>query len=99
MPEPRPTVYIETSAISYLTARPSRDLVIAAHQQITRDWWETALPKYKAVISPIVLEEIAKGDSQAAQKRLDRVSDFTILEFTLEVRTLAEIYFAAVQIP
>ncbi|MBO1346719.1 MAG: hypothetical protein EBE86_004670 [Hormoscilla sp. GUM202] len=35
MPEPRPTVYIETSVISYLTARPSRDLIVAAHQQIT----------------------------------------------------------------
>jgi len=92
MPELKPTVYIETSVISYLTARQSRDLIVAAHQQIPRDWWETALPKYKAVISPTVLEEIAKGDSQAAQKRLDRVSSFTILELTREVRTIAEIF-------
>lgn len=56
MPELKPTVYIETSVISYLTARQSRDLIVTAHQQIPRDWWETALPKYKAVISPTVLE-------------------------------------------
>ncbi|MCR4292677.1 MAG: hypothetical protein NUV76_07355 [Candidatus Kuenenia sp.] len=48
------TVYIETSVISYLTAKPSRDLIVAAHQQITNDWWETALPNYDAFISPIV---------------------------------------------
>jgi hypothetical protein len=38
---PRPTVYVETSVVSYLTARPSRDLLLAAHQQVTRDWWAT----------------------------------------------------------
>lgn len=99
MVEPKPTVYIETSIISYLTARPSRDLIVAAHQQITRDWWETALPKYEAVISPIVLDEIAKGDSQAAQLRLEQVSDFAILAITPEVRSLANLYFEALQIP
>lgn len=34
-------VYIETTVVSYLTARPSRDLIVAAHQQITHDWWDT----------------------------------------------------------
>lgn len=35
----RPTVYVETSIVSYLAAHPSRDLVTAARQQITHTWW------------------------------------------------------------
>ena len=99
MVEPKPTVYIETSIISYLTARLSRDIIIAGHQQITRDWWEEALPNYNAVISRIVLEEISRGDAQAAQRRLAQVSDFPLLQVTSEVSTLADIYFEALQIP
>ena len=35
----KPKVYIETSIISYHTAQPSRDLIVAGHQQITQEWW------------------------------------------------------------
>ena len=31
----KPRAYIETSVISYLTARPNLDLIVAAHQQVT----------------------------------------------------------------
>ena len=99
MVEPKPTVYIETSIISYLTARPSRDIIVAAHQEITRDWWNEVLPNCNAVISRIVLEEISRGDAQAAQRRLDRVLDFPMLEVTTEVRSLARTYFEALQLP
>lgn len=95
----KPAVYIETTVISYLTAKPSRDLIIAAHQQITREWWDMALPHFEAFISPIVLEEISKGDEQAAKSRLDRVSSFPLLEVLPEVRNLAESYFSAIEIP
>lgn len=74
----KPTVYIETSVISYLTARPSRDLIVAAHQQLTRDWWELTLPKFDAFISAIVVEEASKGDAQAAQLRLEKTSSFPL---------------------
>ena len=95
----KPTVYIETSVISYLTAKPSRDLVVAAHQQVTHDWWDLALPKLEGFISAIVLEEIARGDPQAAQLRLQRVASFPILEIVREVHELAEAYFVAINIP
>ena len=95
----KPTVCIETTVISYLTARPSRDLIIAAHQQITHEWWNLALPHFEPYISPIVLGEISKGDTTAVNLRLDRASVFPVLEVLPEVRDLAESYFAAIQIP
>ena len=95
----KPTVYIETTVISYLTAKPSRDLIIAAHQQITHDWWDLALPHFDVFVSPIVLEEISRGDAQAAKPRLETVSSFPVLEVLSEIRNLAESYFAAIEIP
>jgi hypothetical protein len=95
----KPTVYIETTVISYRVARPSRDLIIAAHQQITHDWWEMALPQFDAFISPIVLDEISRGDADAARLRLDSVSSFQLLEVLSEVSSLAESYFSAIEIP
>ncbi|MBI5193036.1 MAG: type II toxin-antitoxin system VapC family toxin [Nitrospirae bacterium] len=95
----KPTVYIETSVISYLTAKPSRDLIVAAHQQITNEWWENALPKYDAFISPIVLEEISRGDADAARSRLEKVSTFPVLEVLPEVQAIADTYFSALTIP
>ncbi len=94
-----PSVYIETSVISYFTAKLSRDLIVAAHQQITNEWWENALPHYNAFVSPIVLEEISRGDVNAVQIRLDKVSSFPVLEVISEVRNLADAYFSALDIP
>ena len=50
-----PTVYLETTIPSYLAARPSRDIIIAAHQQITRDWWRDARERFDVYISEAVL--------------------------------------------
>ena len=33
------SVYLETTIISYLVARPSSDLLVAAHQHTTEEWW------------------------------------------------------------
>jgi predicted nucleic acid-binding protein len=95
----KPTVYIETSVISYLTAQVSRDLVVAAHQQLTVEWWEQALPTFEPFVSPVVLEEIARGDPDAAERRMKAASAFKVLEVTPEVRDLAEYYFAAIDLP
>lgn len=48
------TVYVETSILSYLTARPSRDLLAAAHQQVTRGWWEEQRSRFQVFVSPLV---------------------------------------------
>lgn len=39
-------IYFETSVVSYLVARPSRDIVVAAHQQLTSDWWDNQSQQY-----------------------------------------------------
>ena len=73
-------VYIETTFISYLTARPSRDLIVAGHQQITHDWWDTQRDGYELCASQLVIQEAGDGDPQAAQERLDILANMTVLE-------------------
>lgn len=87
------TVYIETSVVSYLTARPSRDLVVAAHQQITWEWWENTLfKKYEPCISEAVVREASHGDVQAANMRLGALRNMKQLPLTDETTRLAGIY-------
>jgi hypothetical protein len=92
-------VYIETSIISYLTAKPSRDLVIAGHQKITYDWWHKVRTKFDCYISQIVIEEISRGDKIASSKRLDSINNITILGFNPEIENLALQYFNLLNIP
>ncbi|MFQ5998636.1 MAG: type II toxin-antitoxin system VapC family toxin, partial [Candidatus Bathyarchaeia archaeon] len=93
------SVYIETTVVSYLTAKPSRDLIVAAHQQVTAEWWERSLPPLEPFVSPIVIEEASRGDKVAAKQRLQKIEDFPVLEITDEVRALADMYFERIQIP
>jgi hypothetical protein len=95
----KPSVYIETTIISYLTAKPSRDLIIAAHQQITNEWWSDVRPQVDCYVSPFLIDEASRGDLTYAQKRLDEIIDFTVLEVNEEIEDLAQQYFAALQIP
>ena len=66
----KPKVYIETSVVSYLTARPSRDLIVAANQQSTTDWWKERKSSFDVFISSLVEEEASGGDPDAAERRL-----------------------------
>ena len=83
-------VYIETSFVSYLTARPSRDVVIAGHQQTTHEWWDARRATYELCISQLVLGEAGGGDPQAAQERLEVLKAMTLLETTGEALDLAK---------
>jgi len=95
----KPTVYIETSVASYLTARPSRDLLVAAHQQVTHEWWENALPRLEPCISAAVISEASSGDPVAAAKRLEALAGFTVLGDSVNVRELSRAYFSALELP
>ncbi|MBI3272417.1 MAG: type II toxin-antitoxin system VapC family toxin [Planctomycetes bacterium] len=69
---------------------PSRDVVIAGHQQITHEWWDTRRNSYELCVSQLVLQEAAAGDAQAAQERLEVVQAMTHLEATAEALALAK---------
>jgi hypothetical protein len=93
------SVYVETTVISYLTANISRDLLIAAHQQSTIDWWHTVRPTVECYISPLVINEITHGDEQLAKRRLEAVEGFALLGVNEEIEKLAEQYYAAIELP
>lgn len=76
----KPSVYIETTIVSYLTAKPSRDLVVVAHQQITNEWWMDVRPQIDCFVSPFLIDEISRGNAAYAQKRLDEIAEFAVLE-------------------
>src|SRR3989338_3868605 len=74
------SVYVETSVISYYTARPSRDIVTAARQTLTQEWWEDARRRFDLFVSVLVVEEAKAGGAEAAQRRLAAISRLPILE-------------------
>jgi len=86
----KPSVYIETSVVSYLTARPSRDLVTAAYQEITREWWRSARGTYEWVASELVAAEAGAGDPDAAASRLAVLEGIPLLDATPEAEGLAK---------
>jgi len=92
-------VYIETTFVSYLTARPSRDLVMAAHQQITHEWWDTRRASYELCVSQLVLDEAAAGDAQAAQERLLVLRPMLVLETKADALELAKELLQAGALP
>ena len=82
-------VYIETTVISYLTAWPSGDLIRAAHQKITSDWWTEKRASFELFVSQAMLEEASAGDPVAAADRLTRLEGIPLLQTTDDVRALA----------
>jgi len=95
----KPTVYIETSVVSYYTSRPSRDLITAARQQITHEWWDETRQQFATYISAVVLEEAGGGDPSAAGKRLNALEGMPVLKMSDEAEKLAEILVREGAIP
>ncbi|HCV31978.1 MAG TPA: DNA-binding protein [Microcoleaceae bacterium UBA9251] len=93
------TVYIETSILGYLTARATKNLILAANIEVTRDWWEFRRSNFNLYISQVVLDEIAEGDSEIAAQRLEIVRDFPLLELNQAVRDLAGQFLARSNLP
>jgi hypothetical protein len=94
-----PRVYLEMTIPSYLTAWPSRDLVRAAHQQITRDWWDRRRMEFELYISQVVLRECQAGDATAAAERLKVLEDLPLLEQTEAATQLAQALVDQVPLP
>jgi hypothetical protein len=83
-------VYVETTIISYLAARLSRDLIVAAHQQLTEEWWGQKRPSFDLFTSQVVIREAAAGDQAMAQKRLDLLAEVPLLEINESALDLAK---------
>lgn len=94
-----PKVYIETTIVSYLTGRPSRELVALAHQQVTRDWWELEKAKYELYASEVVIAEAERGDAGAARARLAVLSELPRLAATAESEVLAPVLLRETRLP
>ena len=93
-----PSVYLETTVISYLTALPGRDVVVIAHQQVTRGWW-AARARFDLYISQVVLDEAAAGDPEAAARRLAVVRGLPILEVTTAASEVAASFLRSGVLP
>ncbi len=94
----KPTVYVETTIPSYLTAWPSRDVVRAGEQQVTRDWWARR-SAYELRVSSLVLLECGAGDAEAAASRLAAMDGVPVLAVTPEAEALAEVLLREVPLP
>ena len=92
-------LYLETTIPSYLTSRPSRDLIIAGHQQVTREWWERRRDAFQLYLSQLVIDEVSAGDAGAARERLKSLRDLPLLDITPEVTELASRILASGKIP
>jgi predicted nucleic acid-binding protein len=83
------TVYIETSIVSYLTARPSRSILAAAWQQATEDWWSFQRSRFELFTSELVVKESEQGNTEAAQRRIAALTGIHQLAVTDAVSNLA----------
>ena len=93
------TVYVETSVVSYLTARPSNDLLVAAWQKITVDWRDVQRNRFDLYTSGITIDEAGRGNSDAASRRLETLSDISILPVTEAVAELSRAFLDKKAIP
>lgn len=93
------SVYLETSFISYLVARASGDLLVAAHQKTTHDWWVDRRTQFDCYVSQVVLDEASAGDPIEAQKRLAILAAFRALDLTPGAESLTQAILASGALP
>jgi hypothetical protein len=93
------SVYLETTFISYLVSEPSRDLLVAAHQQTTQDWWHNRRSQFDCFISQVVIDEVSLGDPGEVQKRLAIIASMSALEITEGSEAIAQEILASGVLP
>ena len=92
-------MYLDTSVIGYATSWPRNDPVVAARQQLTRDWFETIAPGFQLFVSRLVLDEATAGNAEAARERLALIYDIPQLEVTTAVNDLAAVFITNGAVP
>jgi predicted nucleic acid-binding protein len=93
------TVYIETSILGYLTARSTKNLILAANMEVTKDWWELRRNAFTLYTSEAVLDEVAQGDATIAAQRLEILRNFPLLELNQAVQGLAAQFLTRSNLP
>lgn len=91
----KPRVYLETTVVSYLVGRLSRDVIVLGNQELTRDWWTNRGKDYDLFISEIVMAEIASGDAELSRQRLAIADSARLLAVTEEAERLAPLLLRA----
>lgn len=92
-------IYIESTIPSYVVARPARDILQAARQQLTKDWWDLKRAKHELYTSQVVLDEITNGEAATAQQRLDVMTEIKLLDLTDEANALTKEILASGLLP
>src|ERR1044071_3711835 len=95
----RLTVYIETSFISYLVARPSRNDRFASNQELTHKWWQTQRQNFDLYVSAVVLGEAARGDVNVAAGRVAIARELRLAQVTRQAVDLAAALVAGAGVP
>jgi predicted nucleic acid-binding protein len=95
----KPKVYVETSVLSYLTSWPSGDLLVAARQKVTRDWWRFATSEFELVVSQLVHREARAGDPKAVLDRLEALKGLAVLAGSQQADNFASALVAEGAVP
>src|SRR3712207_4934612 len=93
------SVYLETSFISYLVARPSRDVIVAGHQQTTQEWWDHRRREFSCWVSQVVVDEASIGDESEVAKRLAIINGLPTIDVTEDAEALTRAIMAAGVLP
>nr|VFK21942.1 MAG: hypothetical protein BECKLPF1236B_GA0070989_12853 [Candidatus Kentron sp. LPFa] len=94
----KPRVYIETTIVSYLTARRSQDLIMATNQEMTKAWWDSR-EQFDLYISALVIQEAERGDPSAARKRLEQLNGIPEIDATEEAERFSDILLKKIPLP
>ena len=95
----KPKVYVETTVLGYLAARPSRQPVTAGRQVITRQWWENEREKYTLVVSEVVEAECERGDPAVVRRRRELLSEVSLFAVDERILELARLLIVPGAIP
>ena len=95
----RPKVYLETSVISYLAGRPSRDVIIGARQQLTQEYWDHGRSSVELFVSESVIREISAGDTNAAVQRLQLIQGIPLVAVTSNVVVIVKALMSSKAMP
>jgi len=93
------SVYIETSILGYLTARSTRNLILAANTEVTKEWWDSRRSEFTIYISQVVLDEVSRGDREIATKRLEILNGVPLVELNQSVRSLSAQFLTRSNLP